>query len=83
MTMEDDKLEALLERAAKRGAREALESIGLHDEQAVHDVRDLRTLLEAWRATKRTVWRKVIEITTIAVLGAVAAQSFLSLKGWK
>lgn len=81
--MDDDKLEALLERAAKRGAREALESIGLHDEQAVHDVRDLRTLLEAWRATKRTVWRKVVEITTIAVLGAVAAQSILSLKGWK
>lgn len=83
MIMDDDKLEALLERAAKRGAREALESIGLHDEQAVHDVRDLRTLLEAWRATKRTVWRKVVEITTIAVLGAVAAQSILSLKGWK
>jgi len=81
--MDDDKLEALLERAAKRGAREALESIGLHDEQAVHDVRDLRTLLEAWRATKRTVWRKVVEITTIAVLGAVAAQSLLSMKGWK
>jgi hypothetical protein len=47
--MTEAELELLLDRAAKRGAEEALRSIGLHDENAVHDVKDLRDLLVLWR----------------------------------
>jgi 2-iminoacetate synthase ThiH len=43
--MNEEQIEAMLERAAKKGAREALESIGLHDDCAVHDVTELRGLL--------------------------------------
>ena len=74
-------IEDLLERAAKRGAREALESIGLHDDRAVQDVQELRGLLDAWRGTKKTVWRTVTQAITMALLGALAAGAYLNIKG--
>lgn len=81
--MNDADLEAMIERAAKRGAKEALESIGLHDDDAGHDVRELRSLLEAWRGAKKTVWKTVTQAITMALLGALAAGTFLHIKGGK
>lgn len=78
--MDDRQIEALLERAAKKGAREALESIGLHDDDAVKDVQELRGLLDAWRGAKRTVWRTIMQAVTMAFLGALAAGTFLQIK---
>lgn len=79
--MEQAALEAMLERAAKRGAQEALEAVGLHDEKAVHDMTELRNLLDAWRSAKRTVWKTVMQAATMAMLGAIAAGTWLQLKG--
>jgi len=76
-------LEALLERAAKRGAREALESIGLHDENAVKDVQELRGLLDAWRGTKKTMFHTITQAVTMLVLGALCLGVLLQLKGGK
>lgn len=78
--MDEKQIEAMLERAAKKGAKEALESIGLHDDGAVHDVQELRNLLDAWRAAKKTVWRTVMQAMTMAFLGALAAGTFLHIK---
>lgn len=78
--MDEKQIEAMLERAAKKGAKEALESIGLHDEKAVHDVVELRGLLDAWRGAKKTVWRTVTQALTMAFLGALAAGTFIQLK---
>ena len=79
--MSPDVIEEMITRAARRGAREALESIGLHDETAGDDMRELRGLLDAWRSTKKTVWSQVVKAVTMAVLGAVAAGAFLQFKG--
>jgi 2-iminoacetate synthase ThiH len=79
--MSPEVIEEMITRAAKRGAREALESIGLHDESASQDVREMRNLLDAWRSTKRTVWSQIVKAATMAVLGAIAAGAFLQLKG--
>jgi hypothetical protein len=78
--MDEQQIEALLERAAKKGAREALESIGLHDDGAVHDVQELRSLLDAWRGAKKTVWKTIMQALTMAFLGALAAGTFMQLK---
>ncbi len=74
--MTHDELDALIERAAERGARRALESVGLHDEHAGRDIHDLRTLIDGWRTTKRTILESVIRWLTIAILG------LLSLGAW-
>jgi hypothetical protein len=69
----DAELDALLTRAAHDGARAALKEIGLSDSGAASDVRELRSLLDAYRLAKRTVVHTAIQVFTIAVLGAVLA----------
>ena len=45
----------MLEEASDKGATKALCRIGLHDEDAVHDVKELRNLLDGWRDTRKNV----------------------------
>lgn len=71
--MTEQELELLLDRAAKRGAQEALKSIGLSDENAYQDMKEVRNLLDAWRATKQTVGQTVARVLTTAILTALAA----------
>ena len=81
--MSAEAIEQMICRAAKQGAKEALESVGLHDKEAGDDLRELRGLLEAWRSTKRTVWSQIIKATTMAVLGAIVAGTWLQFKGFR
>jgi hypothetical protein len=74
--MTDDEIELMIERAAKKGAAEALHDIGLHDENAIHDIHELRTLLDSWRSTKRTVGNTITRFATMAILGALAASAW-------
>jgi hypothetical protein len=67
-----EELEAMLDRAAKRGAKEALASIGLLDENAHRDIIDMRSLLDAWRETRRGVWTTFIKVSTTALLMFIA-----------
>jgi hypothetical protein len=62
----------MLDRAAKKGARAALEEIGLHDEQAGKDLDELRSLLASWRDTKKAMWTTVVKVITTAVLLFIA-----------
>ena len=77
--MTDAELEAMLDRAAKKGATEALNEIGLHDENAIHDIHELRGLLDSWRSTKRTIGSTVTRFATMAILGALAASAWFKL----
>jgi len=79
--MSPEVIEQMISRSAKQGARAALESIGLHDESAGEDLKELRNLLDAWRSTKKTIWSQVVKAMTMAVLGAIAAGAFLQFKG--
>lgn len=67
-----EELEAMLDRAAKRGAKEALASIGLLDENAHRDISDMRSLLDAWRETRKGVWSTVVKVSTTALLMFIA-----------
>jgi 2-iminoacetate synthase ThiH len=79
--MSPEVIEQMIARAAQQGAKAALESIGLHDENAGQDMKELRNLLDAWRSTKKTVWSQVVKAMTMAVLGAIVAGAFLQFKG--
>ena len=79
--MTDAELTLLIEKAAECGAKRALRSIGLQDETAMSDVRDLRSLLDAWRLTKRTVLTTVVRaLVVVAVLAAIGAA--LAISNW-
>ena len=43
----EEQLEAMLDRAAKKGAAQALRELGLQDETAATDLREMRSLLDA------------------------------------
>lgn len=68
-----EELEAILDRAAKRGARAALEELGLHDEDAGKDIEELRSLLSSWRDTKKDMWSTFVKAFTTGVLLFMAA----------
>lgn len=74
-----DELEEMLDRAARRGAKEALASIGLLDDTAHRDMTEMRSLLEAWRDTRKSIWTTVIRISTTAILVFIAGAVWMNM----
>jgi len=74
-----EELEAMLDRAARRGAREALKSLGLQDEEAHKDIVEMRNLLEAFRDTKKSIWNTAVKISTVALLSFIAASVWMQI----
>lgn len=69
MTMRmDAEMEALVERASANGAAKALAMLGLDDDSARDDVKELRELLSAWRDAKRSAWKAVVDWVVRGVL---------------
>ena len=60
VAMPEEEFEQLLELAAERGAKRALANVGLVDEEAAGDIRDLRSLLGALRVAKHTAWSTIV-----------------------
>jgi hypothetical protein len=73
---EEARLRSIMEEAAEAGARRALESVGLHDETAGKDVRDLRTLIDGWRTVKRATVETVTRWLTLGLLGMLALGAY-------
>lgn len=79
--MEKQELEDLQIRCAREGARQALAALGLDDPNAIHDIKDLRDLIAAYRYTKSLVWSTIIKYFTMFTLGALAYGMFSKMKG--
>lgn len=69
-------LNDLVAEAAERGAIAALERIGLHDEKAGNDVRELRSLMGTFRSVKDSMLRSV----GFAIMGGIIAGLILLAK---
>jgi 2-iminoacetate synthase ThiH len=78
-TLTPEELEAMLDRAAKRGAREALHALGLHDETAAKDIQEIRNLLASWRDTKHSIWTAAVRWGTVALLTFIAGAVWMQL----
>ena len=77
LTPED--LEEMLDNAARRGAKEALRSIGLLDDDAAKDIIEMRSLLEVWRDTRKSVWSTIVKVTTVALLTFIAGAVWMTM----
>ena len=73
-------LELLLEQASKEGAKQALTELGLHDENAPTDIRDLRELLRAFRIAKKDAFRISVKWIVVGIMTLITA-GFISLLG--
>ena len=78
--MPEEEFEELLELAAERGAKKALADVGLIDEHAANDIRDLRSLLGAVRMVKRMAWQTVVRLITTGLILALIAGVAIKLK---
>jgi hypothetical protein len=76
-----DELEAMLDRSARRGSKAALEAVGLCDENAAGDIREIRSLLDSWRDTRKSVWNTTVRIATVALLTFIAGAVWMSFNG--
>jgi hypothetical protein len=79
--MDPRALADLLDQAAERGARRALERVGLHDENAGRDINELRTLIDGWRQTKQTIAVTIAKYMTISLLSLLALGAYTNFKG--
>lgn len=74
-----DELEEMLDNAARRGAKEALRSIGLLDDDAHKDITEMRSLLEAWRDTRKSIWSTVVKLITVGLLTFIAGAVWMTM----
>ena len=80
VTLPQDEFEAILERAAERGARHALHEVGLDGEDAAHDIRELRNLLDAFNEAKKTAGLTIIKMLVTGFVMVLLAGTVLKLK---
>jgi hypothetical protein len=78
--LSEETIEAMIDRAAKRAVKEALQEVGLEGEDAPHDIHELRSLLQALRLVRRTVCQTFARVMTTAVLVALLAGLALMIK---
>ena len=74
-----EELEDMLDRAARRGAKEALRSIGLLDDAEHKDITEMRSLIEAWRDTRKSIWATITKLVTVAVLTFIAGAVWMTM----
>ena len=74
-----EQLEEMLDRAAKKGAKQALCDLGLSDMDAASDIRELRSLLDSWRDTKKSIWKTLVQLGTVAVLTFIATAVWMQV----
>jgi hypothetical protein len=61
--------------------KSVLKEVGLHDDDAGNDVRDLRSLITDWRGMKNTIWQTVARAGTVFVLGLLMLGAWSKLNG--
>lgn len=83
ITLSEKELEAMLNKAAAYGAKKALAEIGLHDEGAADDVRELRGLIDSWRDTKRTAWKTFVSWSVKGLLVLLLAGVYFKTGDWQ
>ena len=80
VTMPQADFEQMLERAAERGARHALHEVGLDGEDAAHDIRELRNLLDAFNEAKKTAGLTIVKMLVTGLVLALMTGSLIKLK---
>lgn len=76
--MSRDDRDEFLEGIAQRGAINALKSVGLHDENAAADIRDLRDLMNGWRVIRTSAKQSAFKAAG-RIIGWVLVIAFVSI----
>lgn len=61
--------------------KSVLKEVGLHDDDAGNDVRDLRSLITDWRGMKKTIWQTIARAGTLFILGILMLGAWSKING--
>jgi len=78
--MPHEEFEELLERVAERGARHALSDVGLDGPDAARDIRELRSLLDAFNEAKKTAGLTLVKMLVTGLVLALLAGTIVKIK---
>ena len=73
--------EIALRMAVREEMKAVLKEVGLHDDDAGNDVRELRSLVSDWRGIKKTVWQTIARWGTLIVLGILTLGTWNKFNG--
>ena len=73
--------EIALRSIVREEMKAVLKEVGLHDEDAGNDVRDLRSLITDWRGMKKVVWQTIAKAGTVFVLGILMLGAWAKING--
>ena len=73
--------EIALRTIVREEMKSVLKEVGLHDDDAGNDVRDLRSLITDWRGMKNIVWQTVARAGTLFVLGILMLGAWSKING--
>jgi hypothetical protein len=72
ITLSEGQLDALVAKSAHIGAKKALADLGLHDENAATDIREIRNILDGYRIAKSgflSAFGKALAVCVLAIIG--------------
>jgi hypothetical protein len=73
--------EKSLRQIVREELKSVLKEVGLHDDDAGNDVRDLRSLITDWRGIKKTIWQTIARAGTLFVLGILMLGAWSKING--
>jgi len=73
--------EIALRQIIREEMKSVLKEIGLHDDDAGNDVRELRSLVSDWRGMKKVVWQTIAKAGTVFVLGLLMLGAWSKFNG--
>jgi len=73
-------IDLMVQKAAEAGAKKALHDLGLHDDDAGKDIRDLRELIDGWRDIKSTATRTIVRWFIMLILGSIAIGTYVTFQ---
>ena len=73
--------EIALRTIVREEMKSVLKEVGLHDDDAGNDVRDLRSLITDWRGMKKTIWQTIARAGTLFVLGILMLGAWSKFNG--
>ena len=73
--------EIALRQIVREEMKSVLKEVGLHDDDAGNDVRDLRSLITDWRGMKKTIWQTIARAGTLFVLGILMLGAWAKING--
>ncbi len=80
VTLPQAEFEAMLERAAERGARHARPEVGLDGRESARDISELRSRLDAFNEAKKTAGLTIVRMLFTELVLALLAGKLVKLK---